>query len=188
MLGLRGWALVGCVGVLAACGTSTTGTGSGESSSDDGSASETGSSCEPFAAVLVLLADESGSPTSADVSYSVAGGPFVPATCGQVGRCVVAEGYGQSITVRVTANGCSAELVAIGAADMCAGPSPELSFTVYDNCSGDPTSSGGYDSDVFDDSGTSSSEGDSSTSSSSDDTDGSTDTSSGSESSSSTTG
>lgn len=180
---LQGLALVGCMGVLA-CGTSTAGSGSSESSSDDGQAIDTGPSCEPIAAVLVLIADEDGAPVSPDVSYSVAGGPFEPAACVQLGRCVVAEGYGQSITVRVSANGCTTELDAIGASDMCAATSPELSFTVYDNCTGDPTSSGYGDETSSD----GSSDGDSSTSSSSGDTDGTSDSSSGDESSSSSTG
>ncbi|HWB80619.1 MAG TPA: hypothetical protein VG755_36905 [Nannocystaceae bacterium] len=179
----QGLALVGCMGALA-CAASTSNGGSSESSSDGGTQVDTGPSCDPIAAVLVSIADEYGAPVSPDVSYSVAGGPFLPASCVQLGRCIVSEGYGQSITVRVTANGCTTELDAIGASDMCAATSPELSFTVYDNCTGDPTSSGYAEESSSD----GSSEGDSSTSSSSDDTSGTSESSSGSESSSSSTG
>jgi hypothetical protein len=134
------------------CGGSDPAMAGDSSSGDDASsAATTGDCATPIAALLVRITDEGGAAVGGQVSYSIAGGEFAPASCAMLGRCTVAQGYGQSITVRVESMGCSYELQTFGAADRCSLDAPELAFTVYPNCTGDPStgsagSSGSSDS------------------------------------------
>jgi len=114
--------------------------------------------CSMQPTVVVWLALNSGGLVSADVEYSVAGGPRVPAEGCTQGACFIYEGAGQPIEVFARYEDCDeSALSTIGA--VCPDQSSaELGFGFYEDCmapygTDGPTASGSGGSDSDSDTG-----------------------------------
>jgi hypothetical protein len=97
--------------------------------------------CDSIPALVIYVFDEAGNPVDAVVRCAIDGGPSTPASCPDVGRCEVSDGYGAPIAVHVEAKGCTYEVSAKGGTSQCEpGLAHQISVTAYDDCPGtDPS-------------------------------------------------
>lgn len=122
------------------CGGSATQSGEtdtiGVSTEDTGSTSrdEAPHDCSMQPTVVVWLALNTGGLVSADVEYSVAGGPRVEAQDCTQGACFIYEGAGQPIEVFARYQDCDESVLSTTGA-ICPDQSrAELGFGFYENC------------------------------------------------------
>ncbi|MBV1860995.1 MAG: hypothetical protein KUG77_21440 [Nannocystaceae bacterium] len=140
------------------CGSSATqaeGTATDGVGTSDAASGTTGPNCSMQPTVVVWLALNTGGLVSAEVEYSIAGGPRVAAEGCTQGACFIYEGAGQPIEVFARYEDCDESTLSITGAVCPEQGSAELAFGFYDGCTppygtdGPPGSgSDGSDSDT----------------------------------------
>ncbi len=145
-------AVLGCGGSDAQSGeTDTGGVETGNASSGT-----TALDCSMQPTVVVWLALNTGGLVSAQVEYSVAGGPRTAAQDCTQGACFIYEGAGQPIEVFARYEDCDESALSIMGAVCPEQSSAELSFGFYEGCTiptgtdGPPGTGGESDTDTGD--------------------------------------